>query len=52
MGKEFLKGYMYMYNWIILLYTWNCHNIVNQLLQNKRKPKKGITICQAAHQVH
>ena len=25
------NGYMYMYNWIILLYTWNYHNIVNQL---------------------
>ena len=37
---------MYVYNWIILLYTWNYHNIVNQLPQNKRKPKKGTTICQ------
>ena len=22
---------MYIYNWITLLYTWNLHNIVNQL---------------------
>ena len=26
--------YMYMYNWIILLYTWNQHNIVYQLYAN------------------
>ena len=25
------NGYMYMYNWITLLYIWNSHNIVNQL---------------------
>ena len=24
-----------MYNWITLLYTWNKHNIVNQLYPNK-----------------
>ena len=29
--KEFEKGYMYMYNWITLLYTWNYQNIVNKL---------------------
>jgi len=26
---------MYMYNWFTLLYTWNEHNIVNQLYSNK-----------------
>ena len=26
--------YMYMYNWITLLHTWNEHNIVNQLYSN------------------
>ena len=31
---------MYMYNWITLLYTWNWHNIVNQLYLNKHFLKK------------
>ena len=31
---------MYVYNWITLLYTWNQHNIVNQLYSNKIKIKK------------
>ena len=26
--------YVYMYNWITLLYTWNYHNTVNQLYSN------------------
>ena len=26
---------MYMCNWLTLLYTWNWHNIVNQLHANK-----------------
>ena len=31
-GKIWKKNrYMYMYNWITLLYAWNNHNIVNQL---------------------
>ena len=25
-----------MYNWITLLYTWNSHNIVNQLYFHKK----------------
>ena len=25
--------YMYMYNWVVLLSTWNYHNIINQLFQ-------------------
>ena len=30
-----------MYNWITLLYTWNSHNIGNQLYSNiKLKVKK------------
>ena len=28
LGKN---GYMYMYDWVPLLYTWNYHNIVNWL---------------------
>ena len=27
-----LHAYMYGYNWVPLLSTWNCHNIVNLLL--------------------
>ena len=30
---------MYMYNWFTLLYTWNEHNIVNQLYFNKNLKK-------------
>ena len=30
------KGFMYMYNWITLLYSSNYHNIVNQLYFNKK----------------
>ena len=29
------KGCMYMYNWIILLYSRDYHNIVNKLYFNK-----------------
>ena len=28
------NSYMYMYNWITLLYTWNQHNIVDQQYSN------------------
>ena len=28
--------YMYMYNWFTLLYTWNDHNIINQLYSNRK----------------
>ena len=32
-GKPLGKnGYMYMYDWVPLLSTWNYHNFVNQLL--------------------
>ena len=35
MGNESEKNsYMYMNNQVILLYTWNQHNIVNQLCSN------------------
>ena len=34
MGKEFKKE-GYMYNWFMLQYTWNYHNIVNQVYSNK-----------------
>ena len=32
------NGYMYtyMHNWFMLLYTWNWHNVVNQLYSNKK----------------
>ena len=29
------RGYMYMYNWFILLYSGNQHNIVKQLYSDK-----------------
>ena len=29
-----LVGYMYMYNWTTLLYTWKLDNTVNQLYAN------------------
>ena len=29
------NGYVYMYDWIILLYSRNCHNLVSQLYFNK-----------------
>ena len=31
-----------MYNWITLLYTWNLHNIVNQLYANKINLEKKV----------
>lgn len=34
----------YMYNWFILLYTWNKHNIVIQLYSNKIKKKPTILV--------
>ena len=35
------NGYMYMYGWVPLLFTWNYHNIVNQLYPNtKQKVQK------------
>ena len=27
-------GYMYIYCWVPWLFTWNCHNVVNQLYFN------------------
>ena len=30
------NGYMYMYDWVPLLFTWNYHNIVNRLYPNIR----------------
>ena len=32
--------YVGMYIWVIVLYTWNWHNIVNQLYFNSKKKKK------------
>ena len=32
------NGYMYVYDWVPVLFTWNWHNIVNQLYpQTKEK---------------
>ena len=38
------NGYMYMYGWVPSLFTWNYHNIVNQLhpKQNKKLKKKKL----------
>ena len=33
--KESKEWYVFMYNWAILLYSRNWHNIVNQLMANK-----------------
>ena len=33
--------YMYMYGWTPLLFTWNYHNIVNQLYPNTKKKFKN-----------
>ena len=40
MEKNIKKECIYMYDWIILLYTRNEHNIVNQLTSMKKKNKK------------
>ena len=37
-GRECKRG-VYMYNWITLLYTWICHNIVNHPYFNKKNFK-------------
>ena len=39
-------GYMFMYDWVPSLCTWNCHMIDNQLtlIQNKVKKKKRVCI--------
>ena len=42
---------MYMYNWFTLLYTWNKHNIVNELLSNKEKKQKKPT-ADSIHNAH
>ena len=36
------NGYMYMCGWIPSLFTWNYHNIVNQLCPNTKKSCKTI----------
>ena len=39
------EWYMYMYGWISLLFTWNCHNIVNKAVpQYKKKIKTFLSI--------
>ena len=40
------NGYMYMYGWVTLLSTWNCHNIVNQLHSNRKLKKKFLRYSQ------
>ena len=56
MGKNLKKsGYMYVRNWFTSLYSWNEHNIVDQLYSNKNfkenkekpdsiEPRRGILI--------
>ena len=34
------NGYMFMYSWVPLLFTWNYHNIVSQLYPSKNKKLK------------
>ena len=35
MGEESEKnGYLYVYDWIVLLCIWNWYNMVNQLYSN------------------
>ena len=47
-GSPGENGYMYMYGWVSSLFTWNRHNIVNQLNPNTRwkvqKRKKRLKI--------
>ena len=44
MGKNLKKsGYMYVYNWLTLPYTWNWQNIVNKLDPNTFFLKAEIT---------
>jgi len=31
------NGCMYLYGWVPSLFTWNCHNIVNQLYANTKE---------------
>ena len=35
MGKK--NGYIYMYDWFTLLYTWNKYDIISQLYSNKKR---------------
>ena len=43
------NGYMYVYGWIPLLFTWNYHDIVNQQYPNTNKvSKKGSRIFEGA----
>ena len=44
MGNNLEKGgHMCRYNRFTLLYTWNLHNIANQLYPNKKLKKKKKT---------
>ena len=38
MGGEFGREWIhvYLYGWVPLLFTWNCHNIVNRLYPNTK----------------
>ena len=40
------NGYMYVIAWVPLLFTWNDHNIVNQLYTNTKfkKNNKGFSL--------
>ena len=39
LGKN---GYMYMYSWVHLLFTWNYHNVANRLYPKTIKIKKNV----------
>ena len=35
------NGYMYMYGWVLSLFTWHCHNFVNWLYLNTQYKVKN-----------
>ena len=36
------NGYVYVYGWVPLLFTWNYHNIVNRLHPNVEESKEEV----------
>ena len=48
-GEENVKKSGYMYNRLNLLYTWNSHNIVNQLYLNKKRFLKSVLFPKMFH---
>ena len=43
------NGYMYMCGWVPLLFTWNYHNVVNQLYPNRKLKVKNKSLCNVKH---